>query len=465
MVLTYAAFYGATLYRLSDQRLVLRMQFFAKLLQITSGDFDKRYGEVMQWAQRQKFHFYSADPNDPEKARFDPNNPRKATEASPSERDKFDSDMRRLANTTEKDFVFDQTMASLRPQLLRWFPQNEMPRPTPPWWCFWYRFSIPDFRTKGVEFAEPAGGIQGWRDKAAEFEKHYNVLKDFRGEPVSTQLVPWELIRFYDNTRCDLNNTLPAAFGTILLACGLFIQCRLVDYRLPEPLDPKHTLVAKVNNWVPIWTEETSEKDPQTPSLLRRPVLKWASLAGAVLMLVIEFALNVPAQRIEWLINAPIMMVVGISLPLIWLTLYDLTKATLSPLFLTYSDEFVRRNLTPLASGTLSLVVVTFWATCYSVITLPVTPGNRIRSDVQAVACVATLALLYQVIRRLSKQYKGSSNDRNTSPDRAREKDLNPPDDNPLWKLMFPKLDERFVSGLLMLMLPFQALIKQFFWG
>ena len=159
-------------------------------------------------------------------------------------------------------------------------------------------------------------------------------------------------------------------------------------------------------------------------------------------MLIIEFFLNDPTQRIEWVVNVPVMMMVGCALPITWVTLYDLTRAQLSEGFLRHSNAFINRNLAPFGLGVFGLTFVTVWALWYSMVIL--LPGNLIRGTVQALFCVATLGLLIPVILNIAKQYKDSTNIRNTSGRLADEPVLNHPDP---WFLsvFFEKLDERYV--------------------
>jgi hypothetical protein len=219
----------------------------------------------MQWAHKNGFHFYKADPAHEDKALPE--------EVRPSDLNNFESDIQTLASLDQSSPAFAETLRKLRPQFIRWFPLDEVPPPSPEWWMYWSRFLISDYRTKGVEYADPAGGFNAWRDKAATFDSHHNFLEDFRGYKPDTQIAIWELIRFYDNTRCDLNSTIPGALGTILLACGLFIQCRLVDWKTPRSLNPKQSLQQRVNNWVPIWERQRTE---QESAYYGRPPKNWA---------------------------------------------------------------------------------------------------------------------------------------------------------------------------------------------
>lgn len=491
MLLVYLAFYLVTLYRLHDPKLAVRMEFVALLLKLTLDDKKTaRTGALPEerapaltlerfrnWTKKVDFRFYASSYDDlkqstsnekeleerSQKVLFQNGLPKRASREA---EENFYNRVRDLAAALDAndDARITDILRDLRPELLRWFPHGEFPRENPSWWS---RFFRSDFRTKGIDLADPAGGLKDWKVKAHNYLEYRNVVGPFRDTPFDIQTLPWELIRFFDATRCDLNNGLPIAFGTVLMACNLLLRSRLIDRKLntlkQEPKEARaEQLGPKISDWVKIW----SDGGEKMPPLLGRFALSktsfwWAPLLGALLMLTIELFLNDPTQRIEWMANVPIMMLVGAALPVIWITLFDLTIAILSPGFLRHTDTFVKRNLGPFGVGVVGLFTVTVWALIYSSVVL--FPTNKVRGAVQILFCLATLLLLIPVIGNIAKQYIGSETHRNQSRRTSDEANLNRPDP---WflSILFDKLDERYaLTVMATFMLPVQFVISLFF--
>ncbi|MEZ0387869.1 MAG: hypothetical protein ACAI34_12415, partial [Verrucomicrobium sp.] len=328
------------------------------------------------------------------------------------------------------------------------------------------RLGYDEYQFHGVDFGLPKGDLSMLREDAQLFLAHRDIFaKGANGEsavgfdnaPPEIKLMPWKLLKFSDEKRYQLNNELPIAFGTLLVACSFLLQFRLIDREKGGGWASVPLRSRAGNNWVLVWC--TEGKDDGDSGLFKTRWLGVTMLVCMTLMLIIEFTLNKPRQRVEWIINMPIMMVVGAVMPLVWKVLWDLGKRKLNKGLAKYGDDFQKRVFRPFIVGCVGLIVVTIWTIAYSALGLMGSPLQLLRAVVQIGAGGFTLYLLFAVLRNISKELRTINADR-TGPCEAGES-LNRTQSD-IFDEFIPGLDDRAAQAALLILLPVPMLLEFF---
>ncbi|MBL9132942.1 MAG: hypothetical protein JNG86_17165 [Verrucomicrobiaceae bacterium] len=474
VMLTYAGFYWLTIDRFQDQGLLLRMRACAELLTLEANESDKTQVAVRVHDLINKYHAYGF--------RFHPY--KSSNEADGAETNEVDAD--NVLESVPESFVdvftqlacheppsheFTEAAHKAARELNRWGPSIEKAS------GFLSRFTRPSYVRSGVRFVVPAGDLSNLRKDAALFLTHQSIFSKnpvsgnerywagFRNAPLKVKLAPWELLRFFDETRYNLNNKLPLAVGTLLLAASFLLQFRLVDYAKPRTSRDKALMQYKPRSyWIPIW-EKARHTAAEDSSLFNHTRLRLYTVAGSLLMLTVELFMNLPVHRQEWIFNAPLMLMTGAALPVIWVTLWQLGKRRLNPTLSTCSKEFRRRVLRPLVYGVLILAVVSVWGMLYSLFDLPGGNSERLRAIIQLIACTWTLCLLLRLFFSLNQQLRKLDSpgakplERVKPPDARDEPDMNPPESDIVAEF-FPGIDERAINAALLALLPVPMIVQ-----
>lgn len=437
-----------TVVRFRDANLRLRMEAYAQVLRLRLDPekpkkFEEGFARLANSFSDRGFRFYERNPRDPEQL-----DPTTASVAIPAE---FRTAVASLAEAESPSYEFTRAIRRVSKSLEKW---SLPPAMQTSWWS---RFAVDNYRLLGVAFGEPRGDLGKLRDDAGLFLTHREIFATgdgklwatFSNAPLEIKLMPWKLIRFSDEVRFQLNNTIPVAFGMLLLACGLLLQFRLIDYEKPKRWLEIRTLKEKAKErWVAVWRRSGKVASADL-SLFSHPWLGGAIALAVLTLVLIELVANTPRQRIEWIINLPIMMITGAVLPIIWLTLFDLGSRVLNPELSRYSANFREKLLRPLLLGLLVMTLAACWALLYSIFDLPGSLQQSTRSAIQVAACVFTLYLLLRVLRTLNRQL------RKMETARSLESELPDPEHQDIAEAdiiaeFFPGLDDRALRALLL---------------
>ena len=333
------------------------------------------------------------------------------------------------------------------------------------------KFTHDDLRLNGVDFREPEGNINDLHKDAASFLAHRDLFHGSGKQvPSEFKLRPWRLLRFYDVRRVLLNETIPLAFATLLLACGFFLEMRFSDYsrswvwRRDDSLKYREQFEEskkepETGKWVPLW-EESKISGPTVVSLFNQRHFWKVVLGLNALALFIEYFLQNPQKRAEWIINTPIMIGTATALAVLLLTLTDLGKLRINPELSRFSIGFRKRLFRPLILGTGSLFIVSVWGIFYSVVELAGLSGiQMVRACIQVALCLGALWLLIRLLVGIEGQLgKLPSDEQREVPEKIEEK-LNRSNNFSLLNTVLPDVDERLVKAAAVGLIPLLSVL------
>jgi len=485
----YAGFIWLTKERLSDPYLRSRMFIFAKLVDATTSPrAPKDFAEILNKVLNDTSWTNSQVKMPEGGLRF--------ILADASEKLNIAEQLSTMSSNKPPSYEFTGAVKKLRMQLTRivepqqqyriplhdgyrklWFgiklPKNII------WRNLWprlkQRLTKNDLRLRGVDFREPEQNMASVQQEAADFLAHRDLFHgSAKQTPSEIKLRPWKIIRFYDVRRVNLNETIPLAFATLLLACGFFLDMRFSDYsRKWKWLDDASLQYqeqfedvaqeSQNGKWVAFW-EESRNSGPTVVSLFRQKRAFWGLLIFLTgLALLLEFFLQNPQQRQEWIINTPIMVGCAFALTLLFLTLFDLGRLNINPQLSGFSPGFRKRLFRPLLMGTASLFAVSVWGIFYSVVELAALSGTQtLRAIVQVALCGCALWLLARLLGGIEDQLsKLRAADTKPVPKEV-EENLNKPRSLSLLNNVFPDMDERLVKAAALGLVPILSIVQSF---
>jgi len=290
------------------------------------------------------------------------------------------------------------------------------------------RFRYPGHVRKGLDFDFVNSDHRLIRENAQLFLDYSDIFdagtgrlwKGFGRAPLSVKLLPWSLIRFNDERRYKLNMTLPFAFGTLLLACGFFLQFRFIDYisagdkRADGQAEPSNgesrvsvrsVAQRKREGWIPVWTSRITATHIQLSKWLP-PWMRYVIIACVLAACFVELRLNDPLLREEWLWNLPMMLLVGVSIPVICYTLWDLSKLSFNRRLAELPSERLTQLLRPLILGSGVLMASALWSIFFSIFDLPGTASQTFRAIAQIVIGMVILGFLINMLASINDGYR-----------------------------------------------------------
>lgn len=330
------------------------------------------------------------------------------------------------------------------------------------------RFFIDEYKRTGVDLKIPSGDLSSLSDDAKFFLTHRDMFRDkAKHAPVLLKFRPWQILKAYDERRMNLSDTIPLALGILALAAGTFLQIRLHDV---DKRDGDLVFRSRDGNWINLWAH-----DGVPEPLALRLFTKWIFwlVAGVFtgLALFVELFLNNPQTRLEWLPNVPIMLATGLLLAVLWITLFDMARASLNPELARRTPAFRSKLLRPLHTGIAALLLVTAWGVLYSIFQLaPLSEVQQGRAWLQIFLCGATAILLLWVMWNLDRNLKNitlAAKQRNPPIDwevSAREEEaLNSLPRSEILSQWMPAIDVKLIKSAMMVLIPLPSVLQALF--
>jgi hypothetical protein len=295
---------------------------------------------------------------------------------------------------------FRKALLALDPLLQRWSDQPPARKSN---WTD--RFRKADYTFNGIDFSIPARNLEGYRKEAMTFLDTCNIFNgQFRNADLEFRTAPWKLIRFYDEKKYNLINTIPWLVGSVLLATGTLVRMRLSDFDLPNSYGSTIALKPP-KHWVPVWTEKNNA-GVISPTRSCSGNFTLSLVACVLLFLFIEFWMNEPLQRIEWCFSGPVMFVLGITTAPLLFALWEIGGAKLNPKLANYSIKFRRRMLSPFFISAIALFISAIWILAYSGVVLARTTIQTERAIIQGGLALFILVLLLRAFWSLLSQWR-----------------------------------------------------------
>jgi len=463
-LLIYVAFWLLAARRLANPSIRGRMHFAAEFLSLKESDpatAKRNIYVILAKLKREwptfSFHF--------DKCR----SPGAPTQRPPTEADFVDT-VKRLSLATDGSYEFQDALKHFNTFAQVWYDRTADLECRPD-------LLHDEQLAKGANISLPLGAADDLRKDAAVFIQNYHIFNGgFSTATDQAKLRPWILLKFYDPKRYLLDQMLPFAFATLLLACSLLLQFRFIDLsranqwgkkRLPIPKRLANPLWPKV--WAQVPEPSAIQSDCQIAQLVSQALsslvptqrLKlWIGLAIAAAVFV-EFILDVPGIRAEWWVNVPLISAAAATLVIIWSSLAQMRRWKIDAHGLGSATRECRaRILRPFLLGGAALMAATLWMISYSVVVLPLGVAERAREITQVVISLVTLFLLAHFAWELHRQPPAPNSPWKIT--NAEEEALNA-EKTGLLDTILPKFDENLIKALLLAIVPFASIVVSFF--
>jgi hypothetical protein len=463
VLMLHASFWLLARGRLQNPSIRGRMAFAAEFLAIKESEPAAAHAHVLRTFERIKndpkgfaFHFERYRP---------PARPATTRAATRPSEQGFVDVAARLAVQNAGDYEFRRLLDEFNSYAATWYDRTDPE-------LLKSVMHHPDFRHDdqmrgGSSISLPQGPYADLRSNAEEFLQNYQMFDDGHLTAASepAKLRPWRLIKFYDPKRYILSQTLPFAFGALLLACSLILQFRFVDFsKRKSPVwrgaaMPKRS-VSGFARWPTVW-------DPRTPPSAAAASDAWQYGSGRLILwvplavlaaLFVELVLDVPGLRAEWWVNVPLLSATAVLIAVIWSSLLRMSAWRFDRLGIGRASRECRAKiLRPFLLGALTLLGATAWMIGYSVVVLPLGPAEHVREFVQIAVSVITSALLALLAWKLSRRPLPSQTPWKMTSDE--EEALNYGKSG-LLDSVLPNLDDNMRKALLLAIVPLASVIE-----
>lgn len=291
-----------------------------------------------------------------------------------------------VANAKGDETTFSKTLEALN-EVGRQYSPVYPHEPT-----YFERFKSPYFETWGVEFRSFPNGLAVQKREALRFLGELD--NEFLDLQLEEYLFPWLRFEFYDPARATLDRYIAVALPLLILSVGLLLQYLLVDYLVDQR---EGDFMPHRKNWTDIWASslDTPRLRADAASYNVFDGFLWA--AGVGLVAGVELSLNNPEFRSEWIVNVPVMLLVGPFIIVMLIAMLQFSFSPLNPALARFKPSKVKTffsNLLFGLSGTILSIVVmavmSYWNG-----RLNHDPGFRLREHIQFIWFgVALLAFL-----------------------------------------------------------------------
>jgi hypothetical protein len=465
-IVVYVAFWLLAFVRLRNPSIQGRMQFAAEFVSLKETDPTAAARDVTETLARLKkewpsFSFHFAGPMSPGAT---------SVPVPVGSESEFIAEATRLSMARDGSYEFQAALQAFNASANNWYDHLEPELERRP------DFAHDDQLRKGAAISLPHGPIDDLRHDAEDYLQNYRMFDGkFSAATEQVKLRPWLLFRFYDPKRYLLCQKLPFAFGTLLVACSLFLQFRFIDLSRLPGIGSKRLPVAKhsINaDWPEVWVDATDKCLPRvepeldlTGRILVKLVptcrLKWWLPLSCLAATFIELILDVPGVRAEWIVNVPLLSVTAVAIVVVWSTLAEMGRWR-------FSDDGIRRAsreyrshiLRPFVLGGAALLAATAWMVGYSLVVLPLGQAEVAREIAQIIIGLVTILLLVRVGYQIHREELRSRGSWKTS---DQEEEALGAEKVGLFDALLPHLDENMIKALLLAIVPLASIVESLF--